>query len=1080
MPRRFTTSVIAFGRFKLVPHRRELLADDQPVELGGRAFDVLMALVEAHGSVLSKDELLKRVWPERVVEEKGLQVQISTLRKVFGRERDLIRTIAGHGYQFTGKVRDGANESAALAAPLLAVANVPEPATDHDVAVSAIEFGRFEILPHRRELLADGAPVELGGRAFDVLMALVEAHGYVLSKNDLMARVWPGRVVEESGLQVQISTLRKALGSERDLIRTVAGRGYQFVGDVRGITMAAAPVSPLAPSSVLTNLPKAVSELIGRDAELRSVSDLLLTHRLITLTGAGGIGKTRLAIEVARQMLPRNADGVWIAELGPLTDPALVPSTVATALRLTLNAEVVTPELIATALGARRILLVLDNCEHVIEAVARMCDALLSASSVICVMVTSREPLRTGGEWVYPVPALEFPAEGTKDAEELQRCSAVRLFIARARAVAPHFYPDQHMAEVIGSICRRLDGIPLAIELAAARAPALGVDGLASRLDDRFSLLTGGLRTALPRHQTLRATLDWSYDLLPKPERVILSRLAIFAGWFTLDSAGAVVSDADIPSSEVVDDIVNLVAKSLVTVDVGRPHVQYRLLETTRVYALQKLADGGDRERFARRHAEYQRDTFERAADESKTRPPAEWLMVYGGQVDNLRAALDWASSPSGDAAIATALIIAAVPLWFQLSMMEECRQRVEWALEEAIAVPAQRTREHMMLFTALGAAILQTMGTGAKPRAAWNNALEIAERFGDTDYALRALRGLWATCITAGDPRSGQDYAQRFQALADRSGSRSDVLIGDRILGMALHYQGDQASARQHIERMLNGYADPSLGADAITRFQFDQRIIARAYHARILWLQGFSDQAIREAESCIDEAEVRGHALSLCYALVHGVCPVTLYAGDFFTANRFVTMLLDESARVGLHVFHAIGEGFRGILMMKRGDPDAGPRILRKAIDDLNQREFPLMITAFLGALAEGLIVSGQIAEGLATIDDALARCEQFGERWCLPELLRVKGELELHGPSAEPASEAANHFLQAMDWARRQSAPTWELRAATSLAHLCQQQNRNADAHEVLAPVYGQFTEGFGTPDRVAAKALLDAVE
>ena len=1079
MPQHSTTSVIVFGRFKLVPHRRELLADDQPVELGGRAFDVLMALVEARGSVLSKDELLKRVWPERIVEEKGLQVQISALRKALGPDRDLIRTIAGRGYQFTGNVDDAANESAALPAPLPAAPNVPGPLTEHVFTVPAVEFGHFEILPHRRELLADGEPVELGGRAFDVLMALVEAHGSVLSKNDLMARVWPGRVVEETGLQVQISTLRKALGSERDLIRTVAGRGYQFVGDVRGITKAAASASPLTPSSALTNLPKAVSELIGRDTELRSVSDLLLTHRLITLTGAGGIGKTRLAIEVARRMLPRNPDGVWIAELGPLTDPALVPSTVATALGLTLNAEVVTPELIATALGAKRILLVLDNCEHVIEVVARMCDALLSASSVICVMATSREPLRTGGEWVYPVPPLEVPAEGTKDANDLLSYSAVRLFVARARAAAPYFSPDQHKAEIIGAICRRLDGIPLAIELAAARAPALGVEGLAARLDDRFGLLTGGLRTALLRHQTLRATLDWSYDLLPEPERIILRRVAIFAGCFTLDSAGAVASGADIPPAEVVDCIVNLVAKSLVTVDVSRPNVQYRLLETTRAYALEKLAHSGELERFARRHAEYHRDMFERAADESKTWPVSEWLTVYGWQVDNLRAALDWSFSDNGDAAIAIALSIAAVPLWFQLSLMEECRGRVERALEGA-PEPARCTREHMQLFTALGAAILQTMGTGAKPTAAWNNALKIAETLGDTDYALRALRGLWAACITAGDPGSGQDYAQRFQALAVLSNNRSDVLIGDRILGMALHYQGDQPSARQHIERMLNGYVAPAEGLDAIIRFQFDQRIIARAYHVRILWLQGFPDQAMTEAQRCIDEAEARGHALSLCYALVHGVCPVALAAGDFVTADRFVTMLLDQSARVGLHVFNAMGQGFLGILMIKRGDPDAGSRLLRAAIVDLDQREFALLRTGFLCVLAQGLADSGQIAEGLATINDALVRCEQFGERWCISELLRVKGELELLGPSADAASEAANHFLQAMDWARRQNAPTWELRAATSLARLRQQQNRNADAREILAPVYGQFTEGFGTPDLVAAKTLLDVVQ
>ena len=945
--------------------------------------------------------------------------------------------------------------------------------------ISAIEFGRFKIVPHRRELLADGRPVELGGRVFDLLMALVEAHGKVLGKDELMNRVWPGRIVEESSLLVQISALRKALASDRDLIRTVTGRGYQFTGDVRGAATAAASAPLPAPLMPPTNLPEVVSELIGRDAELRAVTDLLLTHRLITLTGAGGIGKTRLALEVARQLLPSTGDGVWVAELGPLTDPALVPVTVAAALGLTLNAGTVSPELVATALGAKRVLLVLDNCEHVIDAAAHMSEALLGAIPASCVMATSREPLRAGGEWVYPVPPLEVPAEGTEETEDLLGCSAVRLFIARAGAAAADFSPDQRDAATIGAICRRLDGIPLAIELAAARTPALGVEALAARLDDRFRLLTGGHRTALARHQTLRATLDWSYELLSEAERVILRRVAIFMGCFMLESASVVASSVDIPSAVVVDCLANLVSKSLVTVDAGRPTVQYRLLETTRAYAREKLSDSGELEQYARRHAEYHRDLFEAAAEQWKTQPSSDWLAAYGRQIDNLRAALDWAFSPNGDAPIAIALTIASVPLWFQLSLMEECRGRVEQALEIAGSQIDRCPDRDMKLFAALGTAMLYTMGPGPKMKAAWTNVLQIAEGLEHNDYALRALWGLWAADITAGDPRSALELAQRFRALASKATDPFDILIGERMLGVSLHFQGDQANARRHIEGMLSRYIAPVHASDVMIRFQFDQRIAARSYHARILWLQGLPDQAMGAVLSSIDEAEANGHALTLCYTLVHAACPVALFTGELAAADRYTTMLLDRSARAGLNVLHALGRCFSGMLAVKRGDLDTGTKILRATIHELSKGEFALFRTAFLCVLAEGLAGAGQITEGLAKIHDALARCERYEEQWCFAELLRVKDELELQQEPATASSATERYFFKSIDWARRQGALSWELRAATSLARLRHQQNRTPEARELLAQVYDRFTEGFETADLRAANALLEVL-
>jgi len=480
-----------------------------------------------------------------------------------------------------------------------------------------IEFGHFGIVPHRRELLADGQPIKLGERAFDMLMALIDARGEVVSKDALMARVWPGRIVAEKNLHTQISALRTALGVERELIHTVAGRGYQFIGEVRILLASPAEragAGAVEPEAVgpPTNLPESVSELIGRDDEFREILGLAAAHRLVTLTGAGGIGKTCLALAVARRLLSQFADGVWFAELAPLTDPGLVPVAVAATVGFELAAGAVSPERVASALRGKQLLLVLDNCEHVIDAAAGMAEALLRANPAAHVIATSREPLRAEGEWVWPVPPLAVPAADADHEDDLLRYGAVRLFVERTQAARPNFTPDRRLAAMIAAICRRLDGIPLAIELAAARAAALDIEEVAARLDDRFRLLTGGRRTALPRHQTLRATLDWSYGLLPEPERVILRRLAVFAGAFRLEAASAVAASPEVAPAEVVEGLVNLVARSLVAAEVDGHVARYRLLDTTRAYAIEKLGESGERERLVRRHAEYYRDLFER------------------------------------------------------------------------------------------------------------------------------------------------------------------------------------------------------------------------------------------------------------------------------------------------------------------------------------------------------------------------------------------------------------------------------------------------------------------------------------
>jgi predicted ATPase/DNA-binding winged helix-turn-helix (wHTH) protein len=952
---------------------------------------------------------------------------------------------------------------------------------DPPQAPAAIEFGRFRVLPHRRELLAEGRSVDLGGRAFDVLMVLIEASGAVVSKDALMNRVWPERIVEENSLQAQISALRRIFGTDRGLIRTIAGRGYQFTGEIRTVSAspdvqasAGMPQPALTPSRPPTNLPEPVSELIGRNVELDEIRDLSISHRLVTLTGAGGIGKTQLGFQAARHLQPRFADGVWVIELAPLSDPELVPVTVATALGLELASGTASPLSVATALRSKQLMLVLDNCEHVVDAAAQMAEALLRADPGIRVIATSREPLRVEGEWVYPVPPLAVPAEGNPDGEDPLHYGAVRLFVERARAAAPSFAPDSRTAAAIAGICRRLDGIPLAIELAAARVATLGVEGLAARIDDRFRLLAGGHRTAMPRHQTLRATLEWSHELLTEPERVVLRRLAVFAGGFTLQAASAVVADDEIAAAEVVDSVANLIAKSLVTADAGGARLRYRLLETTRAYVLEKLIQAGEFDVVARRHAQRYLDLLEGAEAKAETQPTDEWLAEYGPRMDNLRAALDWAFSPGGDASIGVALTAAAVPLWMHLSLMEECRGRVERALAAIGAGAGRDARREMQLLAARGTSLAYTRGGVPEIRAAWTKALEIAVSLGNVEYQLRTLWGLWSSHhISGGHHGVALTLAQRFHALAATRSELSDRLIGERMIGVSQHLLGDQLSARRHIESFLTHYVTSD--RRFIIRFGVVQQVTARVFVARILWLQGFSDQAMRAVESSLEDARAANHANSLCSALALAACPIALWLGDRAAAEHYVGMLVDYSTKHALARWRAYGRCYQVVLAIQRGELSTGLLLLREGLEELGDpRSAPRFFTF---VMAEALGRDGQIADGLTAIEEAIERSERSDERWAIAEMLRIKGELLLLQDAPGAVAAAENQFRQALDWARRQGALSWELRAATSLARLLSDQDRPADARALLQPVYDRLTEGFATTDLKAAKALLD---
>jgi predicted ATPase/DNA-binding winged helix-turn-helix (wHTH) protein len=498
---------------------------------------------------------------------------------------------------FLSPTQDGVRPSAAAAAPR---------------SLGGSEMAGREFDLRRRELRSRQAVVPLGGRAVDVVEALVRAEGELVTKDALMAQVWPNTIVEENTLQVHISAIRRALGPDRTLLQTASGRGYRLLGTWRIVSENAAPEKPAVAAvppgtiSYATNFPAATFELFGRSAAVQQLRDLLSAHHVVTLTGLGGIGKTSLALAATRDLLPSFQGKGWLVELAPLLDAGLVQSAVAAALGLTLRGPDVTAETIARTLGDDKLILVLDNCEHVIDGAAVLAETVGRLCPYATVLATSREALRIDGEFVYRVPPLDVPPADPADPGDILSHSAAQLFVDRMTAYGSESAQDAETLSAIAAICRHLDGIPLAIEFAAARAAVLGIQTVAAGIEDRFTLLTSGRRTALPRQQTLRATFDWSYDLLSEEERRLLRRLAIFPDGFTAEAAAAVASPGD--AAATADAITGLVSKSLLGRDQSVAGGQWRLLETTRAYALDKLSQSGERDETARRHAEYLRE----------------------------------------------------------------------------------------------------------------------------------------------------------------------------------------------------------------------------------------------------------------------------------------------------------------------------------------------------------------------------------------------------------------------------------------------------------------------------------------
>jgi predicted ATPase/DNA-binding winged helix-turn-helix (wHTH) protein len=550
-----------------------------------------------------------------------------------------------------------------------------------DDTADGLSFGPFSLSVSQRLLAKEGVPIELGARAMDLLITLTSAPNKLVSKQDLLSRVWPDVIVEEGSLRFHMTGLRKALGDGQDgarYITTIAGRGYCFV----------APIARSSPLPMVRAdadfchaiLPSRLDRMVGREEDILRLSDKLMKSRMVTIVGVGGVGKTTVATAVAHHVAASFKGAVLFADYGMLSDAGLVSAGIASMLGLPVGSDDVRPSLLAY-LRDKHILLILDTCEHLIDAIADLAANIIEAAPQVYLLATSREALRIEAESIYRLDTLACPPDDAEiSTEEILSFPAIQLFMERAKASGASLGASDQDVRVVASICRKLDGVALALELAARRVETYGLLQTATLLDQHLTLEWAGSRTAPPRQKTLQATLDWSFGLLTDVERAVLRRLAIFVGDFTLDAVLEVASTPDLDHRAIFGAIDSLVAKSLLAAHPVGARMRYRLLDTTRAYALHDQTDA-DRAGLAVRHAAYYQRWLEQFGPDWPTLTTGPERVPHFVGINNARAALEWCFGGNGDVDVGIRLAAAAVPVFQAMSLFPESQRWSERAL---------------------------------------------------------------------------------------------------------------------------------------------------------------------------------------------------------------------------------------------------------------------------------------------------------------------------------------------------------------------------------------------------------------
>jgi predicted ATPase/DNA-binding winged helix-turn-helix (wHTH) protein len=955
-----------------------------------------------------------------------------------------------------------------------------------------ITFGPFALSPGERLLTMDDAPVEIGGRSLDLLIVLTEQPGRVWSKRDLLRRVWNDVVVEDGSLRFHMAGLRKLLGDGRDGARYIAtqvGVGYAFVAKVErqgaerpgserqgsGQTPPAAPLLSIpmlaeAPTTAPLNLPPRMPLLIGREHDIQLLGERVIDTPLFTIVGPGGVGKTSLGTEMGHVLADAFGGHVAFVDFSLLENAALVPGMIAGAMGVVVQND----DPLAVILGHMRehpVLLLLDNCEHLIEQVAHLVERLIEAAPHARILATSREPLRVRGEHIHRLNALACPEEETAlSMQEILSYPAVQLFRDRACAADTALTIDEDAARLIAGICRRLDGMALPIELAAVRVATHGIHATAQELGERFSLGWAGRRTALPRQQTLQAMLDWSYGLLSDVERVVLERLSVFVGPFSIDAALAVAADTEWGSEAVVSALFALTSKSLIAPNRCPDGSIYRLLEMTRAYAREKLRLRGaeDFNQAAARHAGFfLAELMVASSDDENLMQDTRPLRL---QLGNICSALEWCFGPEGDRDLGVRLAAASTAVFLNLSHLGECQDWCARALDEMTEARHGSAIE-LELQGALGIALMFTRGNSRAAGQALARALEVATALDDRWNQLRMLGRLHIYHERIGEYAIAMELAGRAVKVAERIDDPEAIGIAYSLSGISQHLAGNQRRAREELEISLaNG---PVSSRNRTIHYGFDHRNRSGIALARTLWLSGHAAQAASLARQTVSLASRLDHPVTHCIALIWSLT-LHVWMEDFAAAQQALDAFTECAQVNALGPYRVAAAGFRGEIAIRGGKCGAALTAVEDSLARLRAARYELLTTPFSITLAHGLLLENRRQEAQDVIASAILRCEAIGEGLALSELMLVKAGI-MQAEQDDPEA-AINLLRQALAIALRQGARAFAVKAAIALATRLEAQGRRGEAIHGLTMVMQDAGPVASTPDLRAARQLL----
>jgi predicted ATPase/DNA-binding winged helix-turn-helix (wHTH) protein len=931
-------------------------------------------------------------------------------------------------------------------------------------------FGPFRLHATERLLEKNGTPLKIGSRALDILITLIEHAPEVASKRDLIRRVWGQLVVDEVSLRVRVAALRKQLGdggSSVSYITNIPGRGYCFTG---AVTYAEAEATPRKARAAAPQLPREPLLMVGRDNAVRELTAQLKKQRFVSIVGAGGIGKTTIALTLAHRMLSEFEGAVHFLDLGAVEDARLLASLLAAQLGLMTVSDQPLP-VILTFLREQRMLLVFDSCEHLIEAIAALTENIFRDAPQVHILVTSREALRAEGEQVHHLPPLECPPPYAESLTATQALgfSAVQLFVKQIANSGHWFELTDADAPIVAEICRRLDGIALALELAACRVGVYGVQGTASLLDKQFRLLWRGRRTALPRHQTLSATLDWSYNLLSRTEQLVLRRLAVFVGGFSLEAALEVAAESLDPA-ELAETLAALVEKSLVTLD-SATAMRYRLLDTTRAYAWQKLTESGEDLKIVRRHCEHMIHALEQfgATITIWAPPSSESIDFFVLNLGNVRAALDWSFSDQGDSGLGAKLAGASACLFYQMGLLPECAAWTERPIG-ALDTLSKGTHLELELLACFASSLMVTRGNVPTAHTALVRGLDMAERLKAAPMQLYLLHTLFKWRMRSGDLRGLRELTSRIETVAKQIADPLADAIAHGFYVSTCFFTGDNHEVLRHAHIALTA----PIHASKLNLASFGNLHWVRSVLARNSWVLGYPEQAMATAEEAVQEAEDLNQPSTLSYVLNCGIV-VAFETGDWQRAEELVHRLSSIATKHRLFSYARASVGWQGRLAVFCGDLSRGVKLLQTALAALHKEGYELYRPQLSATLAEGLAKTGERELAYSTICEAVTWAETRGLVLDLIDLLRVKGEI-LTSMSPQDTSEGEACLLQSLQLARERGLLSLELRTGISLARLWADRARRYKALELLDPIFNRFSEGFQTRDLVAAAHLL----